>query len=124
MIREIAIVAAGGAIGAVARYGLSGWLAKHAAHFPLGTLVVNVLGCLAIGLLMTLSEESGRVSVNARLFIAVGLLGAFTTFSTFGYETFGLLRRGETGLALASVAANVLIGLGAVVAGRALARGM
>jgi CrcB protein len=122
VIRQIAIVAAGGAIGAVLRFGLSGWLQRLAPHFPLGTLVVNVLGCLAIGVLMTLSEESGKVSVDTRLFIAVGLLGAFTTFSTFGYETFGLLRRGETALALASVAANVLIGLGAVVAGRAIAR--
>jgi CrcB protein len=124
VIREIAIVAAGGAIGAVARYGLSGWLAKHVTSFPLGTLVVNALGCLAIGILMTLSEERGNVSTHARLFIAVGLLGAFTTFSTFGYETFGLLRRGETAYALASVAGNVLLGLGAVVAGRALARAM
>jgi len=124
VIREIAIVAAGGAIGAVARYGLSGWLVRHAAHFPLGTLVVNVLGCLAIGVLMTLSEGRGGVSANAKLFIAVGLLGAFTTFSTFGYETFALVRRGEHLLALASVAGNVLLGLGAVVAGRALARAM
>ena len=90
--------------------------------FPVGTLAVNVLGCLALGLVMGVIEESEWFTDGTRLFLTVGVLGAFTTFSTFGYETFRLLRDGHGAAALGSTAANVLLGLGAAWLGWAIVR--
>ena len=121
MIARLVAVGLGGCVGALLRYGLSGWIQRRAAgDFPAGTLAVNVLGCLAIGLISHLAMERGDLAPNTRLFLTVGILGAFTTFSTFGVETIDLLGQGARGVAFASVAANVLLGLGAVLAGRAL----
>ena len=107
-------VGVGGFFGAVARYLVSGWAQRFmVGSFPLGTLVVNVAGCFALGVLMAWLDR-GLLSPAMRQLLAVGFLGALTTFSTFGYETFDLLRGGEAGLALASVAANLLVGLLAV----------
>ena len=103
------------------RYGISGWVHRRVeGPFPAGTLAVNVVGCLAIGVLMHLVEDRQLLAPATRLFLMVGILGALTTFSTFGYETVELLRDGETRLAVASMAANVILGIGAVLAGRAL----
>ncbi len=110
-------------MGAIARYGLSTWAARHAERFPLGTLAVNVVGCFAIGALSLVAERS-NLSETTRHFLAVGVLGSLTTFSTFGIETFSLLRTGSLVAAGTNVAANVGLGLVAVVAGRALARGL
>lgn len=90
--------------------------------FPWGTLAVNVVGCFAIGLLMGVVEGRGGVGGELRLFLSMGLLGSLTTFSTFGYETVALVRDDHIGLAAASVAANLVVGLVAVVAGLALGR--
>lgn len=123
MIARLLAVGLGGFVGALLRYGLSGWVGgRTAGAFPAGTLVVNVLGCLAIGVVSHLVLERGVLAPNTRLFVTVGILGAFTTFSTFGVETIDLLGQGNRGAAFASVAANVLLGLGAVLAGRALAQ--
>jgi CrcB protein len=84
---------------------------------PLGTLLVNVLGCLLIGLLAGLAEARDLFSHEMRLFLFVGLLGGFTTFSTFGLESFELLRAGNWGMALANVSAQVFLSLAAVWAG-------
>jgi len=120
---KLLIVGAGGFLGAVARYGLSGLVHRLAgAGFPWGTLAVNVVGCLLIGGLMVWGEDRPMLSPTARLFLTVGLMGAFTTFSTFGYETLELLRDRQATLAGVNVAANVLLGLAAVWAGRALCR--
>ena len=104
-----------GFVGALARYGMSGlphkWLD---GSFPWGTLLVNVLGCLMIGALMFLVEDRRMFTPQARLFIFTGFLGSFTTFSTFGYETFRLLNDSQFSLALANAGANMVIGLGAV----------
>ncbi len=118
---NILVVGVGGFIGAVARYGLSG-LAKRCSttSFPVGTLVVNVLGCLAIGSLMWYIESREGLSPNIRLFVMVGLLGSLTTFSAFGCETIELMRAGDMRLAMISVLANVMLGLAAVVVGRSL----
>ena len=117
---NILIVGLGGFLGAIARFGVSSFLAaRQGPGFPTGTLVVNVLGCLAIGALMALLELEA-LSANLRLFLAVGLLGSFTTFSTFGYETIELFRDGDYQPALWSVAANLVLGLSAVLLGRAL----
>jgi CrcB protein len=90
--------------------------------FPFGTLAVNVLGCVLIGLVMQLVQDRQVLRPETRTFIVVGLLGGFTTFSAFGYETFELMRAGSFLLAGANIAGNVVVGIGAVwlgtVAGR------
>lgn len=98
----------GGGIGAAARYGLQGFVYRYApASFPYGTLAVNVLGSLVIGFLMAFFEERFLVTPALRVFLTVGILGGFTTFSSFSYETIALLRDGSYGLGLLNVAASV-----------------
>ncbi|MBI3271572.1 MAG: fluoride efflux transporter CrcB [Planctomycetes bacterium] len=117
------LVGLGGFLGAIARYELSGLVHRYlSASFPYGTLVVNVLGCLAIGGVLHLVEDRSLLGPNTRLFLTIGILGGFTTFSSFGYETMELLRDGESALALANVAGNVVLGLGAVWLGRTVPR--
>jgi CrcB protein len=115
---KLLYVGLGGFFGAVARYGLSGLVQdRSTGTYPLGTLTVNVLGCLLIGLLMYMVTARQLLSPQTRLFLMIGLLGSFTTFSTVGYETFHYLRLERLGLALANVGANILLGLAAVAAG-------
>lgn len=122
---KLACIAVGGALGALARYGLGLWVARRTAEsaIPLGTLAVNVLGCLAIGAVMGLVVGRDALAPTARLFVLVGVLGSFTTFSTFGYETFDLLRHGQVGGALAYAGANAGLGLVGVWLGFAAAGG-
>ena len=122
MITRLLLVGLGGALGAMARYGLSTWVARSFERFPAGSLVVYVLGCLLIGVFMALVEEERFFSQNVRLFATIGLFGGLTTFSTFGHETVELVRDQETKLALLSVALNLVLGIGAVLLGRALAK--
>lgn len=97
-------IAAGGAAGALARYLLSGWVQQRAAgFFPWGTLAVNVLGCLLMGVLAKLLFDASLLRTEYRTAILVGVLGAFTTFSTFGYETLMLLNDGQYKPAIAYV---------------------
>jgi CrcB protein len=121
-VRLVLLIAVAGALGAVARYGLGGLVHKWAgAGFPWGTLIVNLLGCFALGLLMRLSLDNA-VSDETRLMIGTGFLGAFTTFSTFGYETLRLLETGAFGLAAANAAGSLILGLGCVWLGGVAAR--
>ena len=115
------IVGAGGFIGAIARLQLSSWVHRYAAG-PYGTLAVNVIGCFAIGTLMAAVERHPTFSSEFRDFVRVGLLGSFTTFSALGFEAFEFLREGRFGLAAATLAANLILGLAAVAAGWALGR--
>ena len=112
-MKSILLVALGGGLGSVARYALGGWVLHHTVdwRFPLGTFVVNVLGCLVAGLLAALAERYEFFPPEARVFLFAGLLGGFTTFSAFGLETMFLLRRGEILVAGANVAASVACGL-------------
>ena len=112
-MKTVLIVAAGGGLGSVARYLLSGWILHRAVawEFPLGTFVVNVLGCLGVGLLGGLVVKHDLLSPELRLFLFTGIAGGFTTFSAFGLETFYLLRKGETGIAAAYVVLSVLVGM-------------
>ncbi len=112
----------GGGLGAILRYVVGGLVQQstNSASFPYGTLAVNVAGCLLIGLLGQLGEARGLFTPEGRLLVFTGLLGGFTTFSSFGFETLELARAGLNIPALGNVAANVLLGLGAVWAGRAL----
>lgn len=122
-MEKILIVGLGSLLGGVARYGLSLLVHRHlGAAFPYGTLAVNFLGCLLIGAFMYLVEDRAMLGPGARLFIAIGLLGGFTTFSTFGYETIQLVKDGSMALAFLNVATNVGFGLAAVWLGRALLR--
>jgi CrcB protein len=112
---HILIVAAGGALGSVARYGLSGLVHRYVqGTFPWGTLAVNVLGCLAIGVALHHIQDRQSLGPNARLFLTIGILGGFTTFSSFGYETVQLAAGGQWGAALGNILGNVALGLGAV----------
>ena len=123
MIARLALVGFGGMIGALMRYGAGGLVHRlYAGRFPLGTLLINTAGCLAIGFLFTMAEDRGVMSAYARLFVFVGVLGGFTTFSSFGYETFTLWRDGLAARALLNVAANMTLGLAAVWVGHVLAR--
>lgn len=114
-------IALGGAAGAVARYGLSGWVHSRVGfQFPWGTLVVNVAGSLALGLVLR-SLEGLPVSVEARAALTVGFLGAFTTFSTFSYETLMLVEDGAFGRAASYTVGSLLLGIVAVYAGMSAA---
>lgn len=117
------LVGIAGAAGAVSRYGV-GLLAERTlgSHFAYGTLLVNVLGCLALGFLLELDHATTLVTHPVRVLLAVGFLGAFTTFSTFGYETLRYLQEGASHLALLNVSANLILGLGAVWVGFMSAR--
>ena len=108
-------VAAGGALGAVLRYYLGGTLlARTAAPFPTATFVINVTGSFVIGLFLTLATERVQMSPHLRLAVAVGFVGAYTTFSTFEYETAKLIEDGDVTRALLNVALSFVVGLLAV----------
>lgn len=109
----VLIVAFGGALGSVARYLLSGWVLHQTldGRFPLGTFLVNLIGCLVIGLLAGLAVREDFFSPAARLFLFTGICGGFTTFSAFGLETFYLLRRAEFLIAGSYITASVVFGL-------------
>lgn len=114
-------VAVGGAVGAVARYGLSGGIQGLAGGtFPWGTLTVNVLGSLVLGFAIAWLQAAA-VSADVRQFATIGLLGSFTTFSTFSFEAAALLRDGEWWAAAGYVAGSVGAGLVAVTVGYVLA---
>jgi fluoride exporter len=118
-LNTIIWVGAGGFLGSVLRYFVSGAVQQLSGslNFPYGTLAVNVIGCLLIGFLSQLVEMRGVLNAEARLLIMTGLLGGFTTFSTWSNETMTLLRDGQVGLALVNVGGSVALGLLAVWAG-------
>ena len=121
-MRTILIIGLGGFTGSILRYLAAGWVQRlsDTPFFPYGTLGVNVLGCLAIGLLGGWAENAELFSPAARAFLFIGLLGGFTTFSTFGYETMALLREKAVIPALLYVALHLLLGLAAVALGYGL----
>ena len=122
-ITSFIIVAIGGALGSAFRYLTGTWVQalSRSIDFPYGTLTVNLLGCLVIGFLAQLAEARGVFTSEARLFAFVGILGGFTTFSSFANDTVNLMRDGELLNALANVGANVIFGLILVWLGRTLA---
>jgi fluoride exporter len=117
------LVALGGAVGSVLRYLASGFGQSlfRSASFPVGTLLVNLVGCLLIGAGSELAESRGAFSDTSRALLFVGVLGGFTTFSAFSNETFNLFRSGSSLLGWANLAAQVLGGLTCVWLGRSLA---
>jgi CrcB protein len=120
---KLALILVGGAFGSLARYLLQGWVQDWTrGTFPLGTLIVNVIGCFTIGLLNALFIGPVPIRADYRVGIVVGLLGGFTTFSAFGWETYALVNGGEFLRAAANVLLSVGLGLAAVFAGARLAQ--
>ncbi|HWR67048.1 MAG TPA: fluoride efflux transporter CrcB [Bellilinea sp.] len=119
-MEKIILIGTGGFIGAVLRYfvGNATQTWSKAESFPAGTLIVNLIGCLVIGLSSHVREYSAIISPEARSFLYIGILGAFTTFSTFSNETVNLFRQGQGFYSVINVVAHILIGLTAVWLGR------
>jgi len=116
LIRCLA-VGAGGALGSLGRYGLSLWGASLGTRIPYGTLAANALGCLLMGAVMQVVVVRSSMPEAWRLFLAVGLLGGLTTFSTFSYESVALARQGHPGPALLYVLGSLAVGLVGAAAG-------
>ena len=120
---QVLLVGAGGFVGSIARYVIvslaqSTWISS----FPIGTLMVNVTGCLAVGWLSELFQSRPFLDSELRGFLIIGLLGSFTTFSAFGQETVTLRRDNGAGVASVNVAANLLLTIAAIWFGRAIAQ--
>jgi len=108
-------VALGGAVGAVGRYGVSIFVTSIAGFgFPYGTLCVNIIGSLVLGIFIEVSALAWSPSHEIRTFIVVGVLGSFTTFSMFSLDVVSLMTRGETVPALIYMASSVLLSIGAI----------
>jgi CrcB protein len=118
---ELIWVGLGGFVGSVLRYG-AGLAVRSAwgSSFPLGTLLVNMAGCLMVGLVNGWAEKHQAFGTSLQLFVSVGILGGFTTFSAFGWETLQLMKQDQASLALANIAANLVLGLACVWLGRGL----
>jgi CrcB protein len=109
---QIVLLAAFGALGAVARYLVSGWVYRACGEsFPVGTLAVNLIGCFLLGAIAHVGQHTELIAANYRQALTIGLLGAFTTFSTFGFETFKQLEAGQWFDGFLNIAVNVVVGL-------------
>ena len=113
---NLVYVGVGGLLGSIGRYLVAGAVYQvfPNSFFPIGTAVVNILGCFLIGFLSGLTELRQLLNPEMRIFLLIGLLGGFTTFSTFGYETIAAMRAGDFVSALANVFIQVIVGLSAV----------
>ncbi len=121
-MEKVLLVGIGGFLGSIARYLVSGYIQDRTGEiFPFGTLVVNVIGCFVIGGLSELAEARAFLSPETRALVVVGVLGGFTTFSTFGNETINLLRDGEWAFAVVNLLTHAVLVIGAVWVGRATA---
>lgn len=117
-------IGVGGFFGCIARFLVSVLISRlfDEPKFPFATFIVNVVGCLLIGLLGTLAENTELISLPMQMFVVVGFLGGFTTYSAFGYQTLTLMRDGYSLFALLNVAVHIIFGLGAVWLGAILAK--
>jgi CrcB protein len=120
---KILLVALAGAVGTLARYALGGAVQRVApATFPYGTLVVNVAGCILFGVVWALAEERLMIGTEVRTILLVGFMGAFTTFSTYAFETGAFLRDGQWAAVTANVLAQNLLGIAGFLLGVVLGR--
>ena len=120
---QIFWLAAAGAAGALARYGLAGLVQRQAGgNFPAGTFVVNLAGCLLFGVVWGLLEHRLGLAAQVRLVVLTGFMGSFTTFSTFAFESAGLLQGGQIAAALANLAGQTVLGVALVWLGMAAGR--
>jgi CrcB protein len=121
LVGRFLLVCLGGALGSGARYLVASWaLAAFGPDFPRGTLIVNVLGSFLLAVVMTLSVTTEWISPEVRLLLGAGVMGGFTTYSSFNWETIALVQQGSWGIAAANVGLTLLACLGAGVAGLAL----
>ena len=112
---DLVVVAIGGAIGSVSRYLIGNFIAKnYHGSFPVGTFTINILGCFLMGMFMSSLIQKEMVDTTWRLFLGVGLLGGFTTFSSFALETDQLMRNGHAQTAFCYVIASIVCGVAAV----------
>ena len=117
------LVFAGGGVGSALRYAVGLWVqSRTGSAFPWGTFAVNAIGCLLIGVIATLADEHAWIAPSTRLLLVTGLLGGFTTFSSFTFESFELLRSGQFVAASANVLGQIAFGLLALWAGFAVGR--
>ena len=125
MLERLLLVFAAGGLGTVTRYGLTILVHRQVqTGFPLGILVVNATGCLFFGLVYALIEERGILSPQVRLAVLVGFAGAFTTFSTFAFDTAQLARSSQMLWAAGNIILNVTLGIALIFAGFALGRSL
>ncbi len=112
MVQRVLLVALAGALGTTARYGLGGFVQKLAGgEWPWGTLFVNVVGCFLFGIVWTLADERMLISEETQIIMLGGFMGAFTTFSTFIFDTGGYVREAQWLLATGHIAAQMVTGL-------------
>jgi CrcB protein len=124
-MNNLLIIGVGGFLGAVTRYGVALWVGQRWGRtFPLGTFVINISGSLVIGFLMPLLTDRFLANPQWRLFLAVGFLGAYTTFSTFEYETGALLKDGEWLIAALNISLSVFVGFLALKLGEVIAKSL
>jgi CrcB protein len=117
-MKTLLVIALGGAIGTIARYGTQVYLYKlYPIAFPMGTFLVNILGCLLIGIFYGLSEKGNFLTPEWRLFLTTGLCGGFTTFSSFAYENVNLLRNSDFLYFGLYILSSVLLGIAGVYLG-------
>lgn len=120
---DLVVVAIGGAIGSVTRYMLGNFITKnYHGSFPVGTFAINILGCFLMGLCMSSLIQKEMAETTWRLFLCVGLLGGFTTFSSFGYEAITMLSNGKTLMAGMYAGCSVVAGLFSAITGMMVAK--
>ncbi|HIH69615.1 fluoride efflux transporter CrcB [Methermicoccus shengliensis] len=118
---QVVLIGLGGFIGAVMRFLLSGWVQSGFGSFPIGTLFVNFTGTLGLSTVMYLSEYGGLFSSDVRMFLTVGIMGAFTTMSTFGYESLRLLEQSEILLFIENIVGTLILVMLAAYLGKMMA---
>jgi CrcB protein len=122
-ILPVALIAVGGAIGSVARYLLSTFVLRISGSlFPFGTFAVNLLGCIVFGLIAGAADQRVPLGSAPRAFLLVGVLGGFTTFSSYAFESFWLLRDGHLAAASVNIVGQVILGIAGLAIGFAIAR--
>lgn len=120
---KLLLVFVGGGLGSAARYLVGVWTADLVgASFPWGTLTVNIAGCFIIGVIATLADETSKIGPQPRLFLVIGVLGGFTTFSSFSLDAYRLLEKSEPLRAAIYVLASLAVSFAAVSAGIAATR--
>ena len=122
-MKQLTLIFVGGGLGSIARYLLARWTNTfHALSFPLGTLVVNVVACFALGLVVGLADHKQLLSADTRIFWTIGFCGGFSTFSTFSYDTLLLFQQPAVGWGVVYILASVLLCLAATMIGIWLGR--